>query len=99
MMHSENENIRELAYNLWNNFIKPRVKKMQNDNVRFFKAKVVTAASNGKITVQKPFDTGTMQLPYVTSAANLTVGSQCIVLVLGDYSNAIVLGNGTLSNL
>lgn len=40
-----------------------------------------------------------LSLPYVSSAAELPVGSQVTVLVLGNASNAIVLGDGTLSNL
>ena len=40
-----------------------------------------------------------LALPYVSSAEGLEVGRQVTVLVLGSQSNAIVLGNGTLSNL
>lgn len=98
-MNNENESIKTLASNLWNNFIKDRVKNMHKDNVRYFRATVVTGASGGTMQVQKPFDSTVMTLPYVTSAGSLTAGSQCVVLVLGDYSNAIVLGDGKLSNL
>lgn len=99
MFKGETEQIKTLATNLWNNFFKERVKEMNKGAVRYFRAKVVAAASGGKITVQKPFEETTLSLPYVSSAANLTVGSECVVLVLGDYSNCIILGNGTLSNL
>lgn len=98
-MNNENESIKTLASNLWNNFIKDRVRDMHKDNVRFFRATVVGAANNGTMQVQKPFDNTIMTLPYVTSAGSMTVGTQCVVLVLGDYSNAIVLGDGKLSNL
>ena len=98
-MNNENESIKTLASNLWNNFIKDRVKTMHKDNVRYFRATVVGVANNGTMQVQKPFDNTIMTLPYVTSAGSLTAGSQCVVLVLGDYSNAIVLGDGKLSNL
>lgn len=47
----------------------------------------------------KPFDNTTMQLPYVSSAASLAVGAQCVVLQLGSASNCIVAGNGMLSGL
>ena len=98
-MSSEIENLKILAQNLWDKFIKQRVKETQKNNVRYFKAKVTATAQNGKISVQKPFDTTVMTIPYVSSAGSLAVGSECIVLVLGDYNNCIVLGDGKLSNL
>ena len=53
-MNNENESIKTLASNLWNNFIKDRVRDMHKDNVRFFRATVVGAANNGTMQVQKP---------------------------------------------
>ena len=75
-------------------FVKPNAAQY----VSYYRATVTQAASSGKITVQKPFD-NPVALPYVGSAAGLTVGSQCVVLVFGSESNACVLGDGTLSNL
>lgn len=98
-MSSEIENIKILAQNLWDKFIKQRVKETQKNTVKYFRAKVTATAQNGKISVQKPFDTTVMTIPYVSSAGSLAVDDECIVLVLGDYSNCIVLGDGKLSNL
>jgi hypothetical protein len=89
----------QLARNLWDKYIKHRVKETQKNTVRYFRAKVTATAQNGKISVQKPFDTTTLNLPYVSSASGLAVNDECIVLVLGDYNNCIVLGDGKLSNL
>lgn len=79
---------------LMETFVAPRLSR----TVSYYRAQVASPASGGKITVQKPFDTA-IALPYVSSAAGLKAGDQCIVLVLGDASNAIVLGDGMLSNL
>lgn len=84
----------EVGKYIMKNLVEPRLSK----TVSFYRAFVTAAASNGKITVQKPFDTS-VALPYVTSAAGLNVGDQCTVLVLGDYSNSIIIGDGKLTNL
>ena len=80
---------------IWRRKIEPKL----NNYLRFFRAQVVAPAANGLISVQKPFDSTTMNLPYVSSAENLAAGDQCVVLCLGSASNSIILGNGTLSNL
>lgn len=80
---------------IYDKFVAP---KMAN-KVSYFRAEVTATASGGKITVQRPFDTTSYALPYVGSAAGLAVGDQCIVMVLGSASNAIILGDGRLSNL
>ena len=80
---------------IYDKFVVP---KMAN-KVSYYRAEVTAAASGGKITVQRPFDSASLSLPYVSSAASLAVGDQCIVIVLGSASNAIILGDGRLSNL
>lgn len=76
-------------------FVKPCVK----NTVQFYRAEVTSAASGGKIGVKKPFDTTVQYLPYVTSAAGLSVGDQCVVLVFGSKVNQFIVGDGSLSNL
>ena len=92
------DNFEILADNIGKYVMEKYVKPYLALNVSFFRAKVTGAASGGKITIQRPFD-DPIALPYVGSAAGLTVGSQCVVLVLGSMSNAIILGDGKLSNL
>ena len=77
------------------NYVKPYTKS----TVRFYRAEVATAASGGKIGVKRPFDTTVQNLPYVTSAAGLAVGDQCVVFMLGSPVNSFVIGDGKLSNL
>jgi hypothetical protein len=49
--------------------------------------------------VQRPFDSTIYDLPYVNSASGLAAGDNCMVFVFGSMSNAIVVGDGRLSNL
>lgn len=76
-------------------FLQP---KMQN-SVSFFMGQVCSAPSGGMMDVQKPFDTTIYSLPFVPSAAGLSVGDKCTVLVFGSMTNAIILGDGALNNL
>lgn len=85
----------QLAEYMWEKHFMPKITTM----LRFFRAEVVKSASNGKIQIKKPLDDTILSLPYVGSAAALSAGSQCTVLVLGSYSNSIIIGDGTLSNL
>lgn len=88
----------ELADSIGKYIMEKYVKPYLSNNVTFYRAAVTAAANDGVITVQRPFD-DPVALPYVGSAAGLAVGQQCVVMVFGDASNAVVLGNGTLSNL
>lgn len=97
-MDHTDEAMLEMVENMWEQFFKPRIRSMMAQSLRFYRAKVVSAPSDGTISVQEPFD-DVHRLPYVSSAAGLKSGDQCIVLVLGDAVNSIVIGDGTLSNL
>ena len=68
------------------------------NHISFYKAKVVTPASGGKIVVQKPFDTATQSLPFASWAANLEANDNCIVGVFGSTTNSFVLGGGAASD-
>lgn len=95
----ENEDaMQALADNLWQYF-QPKIQSMSTAAVTYFRAKVVGTASGGRITVQRPFETTTLSLPYVSSISGAGVGTEVTVLVLGSMSNAIIIGNGTLSGL
>lgn len=87
----------EMAENLWNNFFETKVRDMLASCLTYYRAKVVTAPSNGLITVQEPFDDA-HQVLCAAAASNLQVGDECIVLMFGGPINSIVIGNGTLSN-
>lgn len=96
---NENEQLRDFAEALWENYLKQKVQASRTTGLTFFRAQVTTAASAGTVTVQRPFDTA-LSLPYVPSAESyLTAGSEALVLVLGDLTNAIVLGPPSLQNL
>lgn len=97
-MPSEINALRALAENLWV-YLRAKIRADQKDLVRYYRAQVVAPASGGKIQIQRPFDPAVIALPYVSSAASLAAGAQCTVLVLGSASNAIILGDGALSNL
>lgn len=98
-MEDVNAQMRQFADNMAKYVKKTVVDPAMQGAVQFFRAQVVDAPSGGMIQVKKPFDSTIMNLPYVYSARNLAGGDECIVLVLGSYSNCIVLGDGMLSSL
>lgn len=90
------KDIQVIGDSIWT-YIRDRyLKEYLANHVRFYRAEVITAPTNGVIEVQRPFDT-TISLPYAWTAASLTAGDQCLVLVLGGDSNAIVVSDGALS--
>lgn len=97
-MQKGNDEMRQLANNIadyvWEKHIKPKMARA----VRFYRAKVTSQFSNGEIGVTTPLS-GTIFLPCVGSAQSLSVGQQCIVFEFGSSSNAIVIGDASLSNL
>lgn len=67
--------------------------------IQSYRATVVSVdAPAGKMTVQKPYD-APVTLPYTAGAGGLTAGDSCTVFVLGESSNAVVVGDGMLSTL
>ena len=97
-MTNNDVEMKAFADALWTYF-QPKIQDLISSNVWFFRAQVTKAASGGKITVKRPFDEE-IALPYVSSMASASVGSQVTVFVLGSsLTNAVILGNGTLSNL
>ena len=98
-MNSENA-MKDLADALWAYFA-PKVSQLMSSAVRFYRAEVVAAAQNGKITVQRPFDPSTTALPYVQAMSGAKVGDQVTVFVFGssdsDSNNAVIVNTGTYS--
>lgn len=100
----------QFSERLYDNFIRPSVKEdLQNGNltngaspVGCFRATVTQALTNGKLTVQRPFDTETLELTPVASMQSAAVDSQVLVLVFGsggNAANAIVFAYTDFSNL
>ena len=73
-------------------FVKPRL----SSYISYYRATVTQAAAGGYITVKRPFDSE-VSLRCTGGAEDLQVGDQCTVFVFGDSSNAVVVGNGSLS--
>ncbi len=65
--------------------------------VMSYRAQVVSVDSNTKtMVVQRPFD-NQITLPYSDSANNLQAGDECVVFVLGDSVNSVVVTDGKLN--
>lgn len=87
-MPSVPQELMTFAKNLWENFFKGKVQETQSRMIRFYRAKVVAAQSDGKITVQRSMDNAELRVGYVTSMAEAAVGEQVVVIVFGDGRNA-----------
>ncbi len=97
-MADVNQQMLEFAKNMSKYAQKTQVQPFGALGLSFFRAQVV-GVNGTLLQVQRPMDSTVLELPRVGSASGLTAGDQCIVLVLGSTSNAIVLGDGMLSNL
>lgn len=97
-----NNEIKELADNLWT-YLEPKVKAVTSSCIRFYRAQVTSAPQNGRVTVQKPFDTTYLSLPYISTMEDVEVGSQVVVFVFGsrnsDQNNSVVVGNGSFTDM
>ncbi len=91
----EEEQMRRFADALLAYFM-PRIEDYLSDSVCYFKASVTTAPGGGVIGVTRPFDIEVFY-PFAWSAADLRVGDACTVLMFGDASNCVVIGDGGLS--
>lgn len=88
--------MKTLADALWKYFFEKYLDPYLSDSVCYFMARVTTAPSGGVIEIQRPFD-NPITLPYAWSAETLQVGDTCLVLMLGEMTNSIVIGKGDLS--
>lgn len=91
----EEQQIQILADAMWDYFHDKYLLPYLSDSVCYFMATVTTAPVSGVIGVARPFDEP-ITLPYAWSASTLQAGDTCLVLVLGDITNAIVIGDGSL---
>lgn len=96
-MLNENAAMQELAENLWQMYFKGKVRDGQRDVVRFYRAQVVANNGDGTLNVQEPFD-NVHTILAVPAAAGLAAGDECVVAMLGDATNSIVIGSGTLQD-
>ena len=96
-MSMTSDDARTFADNLWTNYFEAKVREMLKPYMSMKRATVKTAANGSTMGVQFPFDSSTLNIPYVTSVAGASVGDQAAPY--SDMSNAIVIGTATLSNL
>lgn len=75
--------IAEFAENLWSKYIKPKVMNELQNDVRFYKAKVVTNLGDGRLIVQKPYDSQVM-IACSSALRAVSVGTLVTVLVFGN---------------
>lgn len=95
-----NDEARAFAERLWTNYYEAKVRELLKPYMSMKRATVKTAANGSTMGVQFPFDSSTLNIPYVTSVASASVGDQVWVAApYSDMSNAIVIGTATLSNL
>lgn len=80
-------------------YMKPKIEKMMQSNVKFFRAQVVSNPGNNTLEVQQAFDNTTMTLPCATGISSAVAGDQVTVLILGSLSNAVVVSDGKMSTL
>lgn len=97
-MNDVNQQMLEFAKNVAKYAQKTKTENERFSSLRYFIGNVV-GYSDGMIQVSRPFDDTVMTLRYASSAGSLAPGTPCFVLIPGSLSNAIVLGDGTLSNL
>lgn len=79
---------------IWKTHCEPNMENV----LRYYRAKVVGAPAGGKITIQVPYENSPRAVKCSARAANLVVGDQCLVMIYGDASNAIVTGKADLSD-
>lgn len=96
MDRNGNQDMKSLADSLWE-YMKPKVENTQTNNVRYFRAQVTANPGSNQLTVQRPFD-NTQTLPCVPNMSGAKVGDEVTVLIMGNNSNATVVGTGSLSN-
>lgn len=93
------DNLKVMADQLWLYF-KPKIERMNALNVKFFRAQVVSNPGNNKLEIRRSnLDTTTFTLPCTNAMSSAAVGSQVIVFVLGDLSNAVVVSDGKMTAL
>lgn len=88
----DEQNMQTIADAIWEYILEKHLKPYLSDSVCYYVATVTTGESNGTIGVTRPYD-NEIFVPCSDSASTLSVGSPCTVLVFGDYSNQMAIGN------
>ena len=74
------------------NYVLPWMK--EHGVVQSYRAQVVSVDHDTKtMVIQKPFDEE-ITLPFASGAQDLSANGQCLVFVLGEASNSIVVADG-----
>ncbi|MBQ1575788.1 MAG: hypothetical protein IIZ83_02400 [Oscillospiraceae bacterium] len=84
--------MKEMADAIWEYILEKHLKPYLSDSVCYYRASVTTAPAGGVIGVTRPYDNEVF-IPCSAGASSLTVGASCTVLVFGDYSNQLAIGN------
>lgn len=84
--------MKAIADAIWGYILEKHLKPYLADSVCYYVATVTTAPSSGMIGVTRAFD-NEVTLPCANNASGLSVGDPCTVLVFGDFSNQIVIGD------
>ncbi len=88
----DDKNMQVIADAIWEYILEKKLKPYLSDSVCYYVATVTTTPSNGVIGVTRAFDSE-VKIPYAANASALTFGAPCTVLVFGDYSNQLAIGN------
>lgn len=93
--------MKQFADNMAKYAKKTKTEPEMGNVVRMFRARIISVnVQDGIIDVQRPFDETVMSLPCIGSYRySADVGDECVVMYFGSLSNAIVIGDGSLSNL
>ena len=75
------------ADNLWNNYIKGKVREDNMSDVSFYRAKVTGAYSSGKLPVQRPFDDQSYSVRCPEYMSDSAIGEQVLVIRFGRGNN------------
>lgn len=86
------EEMRTIADALWKYIRDKYLKKYLANSVSYYQAEVTQSPNGGFVEIQKPFDDPII-LPCAHNASSLQPGDPCTVLVFGDVSNQLVIGN------
>lgn len=83
----DNREMALFANSLWDNYIKFRHKEANLDTVSFYKAEITAKPGNGKFSIQRPFDTGSIDVAYPSYMEDAPIGTQVLVLKFGEGNN------------
>lgn len=87
---AEGSDMKALADGLFAYF-EPKIKNMVKPYLKLWRAQVVSAATDGKIGVQFPFEDETVTIPYAQWASGADIGdSVWVAAPYTDLSNAVV---------